>query len=435
MLTFRNQIRPIKLYRIFVHLSTYPVACVGQFECSDWQLNKIWEISKHTTRLCMEDTFVDCPAYEQVFWVGDSRNEALINYYVFGAYEIVRHCLKLAAKSMERSPLPECNVPSGHQAVITAWALFWINACREYYEYTQDKEFLGEMYPFLIKAARGFIQKINNNGLLELQAFNMLDWAPMDTPDKGVVTHQNAELVKALKDIAVVARILGNECDAGEFDDRAQKIKKAINKYLWDEKRHAYIDCIHENGERSKIISMQTNVMVYLCDCSKSDRKEKLEEYLFNAPKDFVQIGSPFMSFFYFEALAKVNAEKEILKHIHKEWGGMIEHGATTCWETFPGYEKGRLTRSHCHAWSAAPGFFLGAYILGVRPLEPGFKKVLIDPKTSDLEWARGSVPIPGGRIDISWHKTEKGIKARISGPANIEYIFGSGVEADMQLR
>jgi hypothetical protein len=43
----------------------------------------------------MEDTFVDCPAYEQVFWVGDSRNEALVNYYVFGALDIVKRCLRL----------------------------------------------------------------------------------------------------------------------------------------------------------------------------------------------------------------------------------------------------------------------------------------------------------------------------------------------------
>jgi alpha-L-rhamnosidase len=429
VVTFRNITEPIKVYNIAAKLSTYPVAKIGSFESPDWELNKIWEISQYTTQLCMEDTYVDCPTYEQTYWVGDSRNEALINYYTFGAYGISRRCFNLVGTSLDRSPLPESQVPSGWQNVLTAWSLFWMSACREYYDYTGDMEFIEEIYPALHKSAEAFIKKVNDLGLLELQAWNMLDWAPMDTPEKGIITHQNAELVKALRDTAYVARLLHKEQEAEEMENWAKAVKEAINVHLWDEERQGYIDCIHDDGKKSKVISMQTNVMVYLCECSEGDRNEKIQKYLLDTPADFVKIGSPFMSFFYFEALTKVKSTEEMLKHIRKEWGGMIKEGASTCWETFPGFEKDRLSRSHCHAWSAAPGYFLGAYVLGVRPLSPGFKRVLIDPDLCDLEWASGSIPVPQGRIDIYCEKVMDKVRVKINGPEDIEYVLAEGIE------
>jgi hypothetical protein len=87
----------------------------------------------------------------------------------------------------------------------------------------------------------------------------------------------------------------------------------------------------------------------------------------------------------------------------------MVEYEASTCWEMYPSYNLYRanpnfLTRSHCHAWSAGPGYFLGADILGVRKAEPGWKRVVVAPQPTGLAWARGSVPLPdAGRIDVAW--------------------------------
>src|SRR5699024_8592074 len=103
--------RPLKIHGIQMIQSNYPVAEIGQFSSSDMMLNEIYEISRHTTRLCMEDTFVDCSAYEQAFWVGDSRNESLVNYYVFGDQEIVKRCLRLVPNSRHQTPLYNNQVP------------------------------------------------------------------------------------------------------------------------------------------------------------------------------------------------------------------------------------------------------------------------------------------------------------------------------------
>jgi hypothetical protein len=248
----------------------------------------------------------------------------------------------------------------------------------------------------------------------------------MDTPDRGVVTHQNALLVKALKDTSYISELFNEEEDKKYLLEFAHSLKEAINKYLWDDERKAYIDSIHSDGTRSNVISLQTNTIVYLCDCAEGERKELIERYLLNPQEGFVKIGSPFMSFFYYEAMVKLGRIDKILEDIKKNWGTMLDYGATTCWETFMGFQKDRPTRSHCHAWSSAPGYFLGAYILGIKPLEPGFKKVLIQPQLCNLRWVKGTVPTPNGKVDVSYREEDTYLDVRVNIPKGVtaEVVF-----------
>src|SRR5699024_8535396 len=65
MMTVRWNKGLVKIYEVKWIQSHYPIAEIGAFQCSDNRLNQIWDICQRTTKLCMEDTFVDCSAYEQ----------------------------------------------------------------------------------------------------------------------------------------------------------------------------------------------------------------------------------------------------------------------------------------------------------------------------------------------------------------------------------
>lgn len=99
-LTLRNFDRPVRIRHIANFVATYPVEAVGYFASSDETLNKIWEVAAYTVQLCMLDTYVDCPTYEQVYWVGDARNRALVNGVAFGAFALTDHCVRLAGQSL-----------------------------------------------------------------------------------------------------------------------------------------------------------------------------------------------------------------------------------------------------------------------------------------------------------------------------------------------
>jgi alpha-L-rhamnosidase len=428
-LNVRNATAPVQIYGVSLSQSNYPVAEVGRFECSDPLLNDIWEISRHTTKLCMEDTFVDCPAYEQAFWVGDSRNEALVSNYIYGVQDILKRCLRLVPGSKHQTPLYADQVPSGWSSVIPNWTFFWAIACYEYYEQTDDKDFAAEMYAHIQFTLEHYLQKIDASGLFNVKGWNLLDWSPIDQPNEGIVTHQNMFLVRTLQVAAQMGRLAGDSAGSSRFALAAEQLSTAINEQLWNEDKQAYIDCIHADGRRSDVLSMQTQVVASLTGVAQGDRSKIINQYLIAPPAHFVQIGSPFMSFFYYETLGKLGEVGLILDDIRTNYGNMIVHGATTCWEQYPNFAENRanpdmLTRSHCHAWSSAPAYFLGKEVLGVKSLAPGWSIVEVAPSLSGLEWARGSVPHPaGGRIDVSWKINEqsKTIKLNVTYPAGVD--------------
>ena len=94
---------------------------------------------------------------------------------------------------------------------------------------------------------------INTDGLFEISAWNMLDWAPMDT-EQAIVTHQNALLVDALRQTAFIASILGEKEDEVAFLIFADQLKQAINLYLWDEEENVFVDSIHVMEHRLKFV-------------------------------------------------------------------------------------------------------------------------------------------------------------------------------------
>ena len=70
--------------------------------------------------------------------------------------------------------------------------------------------------------------------------------------------------------------------------------------------------------------------------------------------------------------------------------------------------------------------YFCGRCILGVTPLEPGFRKFEVKPYSAGLPEASGSVPSPHGFIYVSWTRTESGMKVEIRHPKDLECTTAS---------
>ena len=127
----------------------------GKFRCSDPLLDEIWDISVRTLKLCMEDTYTDCPTYEQTFWVGDSRNEALFGFPVFGATDIARRGITLSAQGMDISPIVACQGPNNWDVHLPAWSFLWGISVWDYYRYSGDGAFVKQVFPDVIKNIKG----------------------------------------------------------------------------------------------------------------------------------------------------------------------------------------------------------------------------------------------------------------------------------------
>jgi hypothetical protein len=123
-------------------------------------------------------------------------------------------------------------------------------------------------------------------------------------------------------------------------------------------------------------------------------------------------------------------------------WGNMISHNAETFWEMVDGRDGSFVTRvrvadtgnpesdtwdSYCHGWSAGVAFMLQGYVLGVIPVEPGFRRLRIAPRLGDLTHARGTVPTPLGDVTVSAEQRDGRMVAELDIPAGAEAVVTLG--------
>ncbi len=419
-LTLHNFARPVRLRRVRLYESTYPQRRAGAFHASDERLNAIWEVSARTLACCSEDTYTDCPTYEQTFWVGDARNEALVDLAVNGDPRLSAHCWNLAARSLERFPLVASQLPSGWSNLIPAWSMLWMRWAEEHWMATGDDGFAAAALPWLERQCLQLEDLRNRDGLLEIRAWNLLDWAPMDTPTAGVITHQNCLAVQGIEQILPLARRFGAAGLAERWSRLAAGLRRAVNRHLWDERRGAYLDSIHADGARSTVFSQQTQTIALIADIPDSAERAARVRALVRAPEPgMVTAASPFFMTFRLEELARAGEIETMLAIIRSYWGRQLDAGATTFWECFQP-ENERLTRSHCHAWSATPGWFLSRYALGLQPLEPGFRRCVWRPHLQ-LDSCSGVVPTPFGLLRAGWRRVAGELKLELDAPPEVE--------------
>ena len=77
--------------------------------------------------------------------------------------------------------------------------------------------------------------------------------------------------------------------------------------------------------------------------------------------------------------------------------------------------------RSECHAWGALALYELPSVILGVRPVEPGYKLVKIAPVPGYMTYAKGCVKTPVGEIRVEWTKKD--------GKIELNYVIPEGTK------
>lgn len=427
-ITIRNQTGPVAVRNLKLIESTYPVEQVGEFECSDPLLNKVWEASERTLRLCMEDVFTDCPLYEQTLWVGDARNEALFAMVAYrDVRDIIQRCIRLAAQSLETYPFIPSHAPtSSREAYLPAWCFLWGISIWDYYFYSGDVEFVKEIWPRVIQNLKGVEGCLDARGLFKGPFWNMFDWTDVDIAHEAV-THNSMLLKGSLDALAKCAKLVGDTESLRWMEKWAASLSKAVND-LWVDDKGSYVDSIHDTGGLSDGVCIHTNFLSVLYDIVPESRRDQAVKNFLTPPEGMVTLGSPFAMLYLYEALDKIGRQDEILQSIYSSYRSMLELGATTVWEQFPSGNafnpEGFPTRSHCHAWSSSPILYLNMLVLGIRPVEPGAAAVVISPRIDQLDFARGTSATIKGPVRVSWEKKGNVVEIQSQAPDDVVTQF-----------
>jgi alpha-L-rhamnosidase len=439
--TLRNQRSPVEIKSLRIIESTAPVRPAASFRCSDPVLEKAWSMSERTLQLCMEDTFTDCPLYEQTLWIGDARNEALYSWTVYGTPEVATRGLELGAQSLARFPLVGCQVPSAWECLLPAWSFLWGLQVWEHYFLGGDKRLLRRLWPAVWRNLEGARRLTDRSGLFSGPFWNLLEWAPIDH-DHETVLHNSMLLAGALRAGENCAAVLGESAAAAELRRRRAKLTRALNR-LWDPLLGSYPDALLDRtGTPSRKTSQHTSMLAVMCGVATPAIARQAVRNLLQPPRGMTRVASPFAMQFFYEALEEAGELDAIVDSIREKFGPMAAAGASTVWEMFPGADfetRGFPTRSHCHAWAANPLYFLHRIVLGIRPTKPGGRVFTISPWVRGLDFAAGATATPRGPVHVAWRRQRAKLSVHITAPDGVRVKFTSNrshpAGVDVQIR
>lgn len=389
---FRRCSKAVALDYVRVNETLYPVRHTGSFECSDSLVNDIWRMGAQTTRLCMEDTYIDSPWRDRAQWWGDARVQSRTAYYAFDDTYLLAQGLRQIASQQADDGSILGMYPGGGDKLVPDYALYWVFSLLDYYAFADDAGLLRDVYPNLERLLVWFGRHVDSDGLLcDVPGWPFIDLAEIDT--RGESTALNSLFYHALRVAAVISAVIGREDRAEEYQQAAARLRLAINKFLYSAKRGLYVDS-RVDGVIGEKFSRQANILAALFDVSDHYRKAGILRVLTGA--SLPEIETPYFASHLIEVLCAGDRHVDALHVIRKRWGDMVKAGATTFWEFFNG------EGSRCHGWSASPVRDLIAEFVGIKPVI-GSHRFSISPHVADLKWAKATINTKVGLLTVDW--------------------------------
>lgn len=410
--------QPLIINSFQSRFGAYPYREEAVFESDDPSLKKIWDTAWRTVRLCSGETFFDCPYYEQLQYAEDSRVQALITLYVSGDDRLMRKAIKQFDDSRIPEGLVSSRYPSHVPLMIPTASLFWVAMLHDYWMHRGDEQFVRSFLPGVRSVIGWYERHLTDRGLLgNMPWWNFVDWVEeydYGVPpgaEEGETAVITLEFLYALRYAEQLARVLGKPGDAQEYRRLIDRVSNAVKTHCWSDSRHMFA----ETPEK-KIFSQHSNIMAILTDLIPAEEQPELFDKIVSVP-DLLQC-TYYYRFYLTRALKKSGNGERFLEML-EPWYDMLEQGLTTFAETPVS------PRSDCHAWSASPIYDLLATVCGVEPIEPGFRRVRIEPHLGRLQWIKASMPHPAGKIHCHLKRLgEVGIIGEIELPAAITGVF-----------
>ncbi|MHC4248420.1 MAG: alpha-L-rhamnosidase-related protein, partial [Planctomycetota bacterium] len=100
-----------------------------------------------------------------------------------------------------------------------------------------------------------------------------------------------------------------------------------------------------------------------------------------------------------------------------RSWFNMIRDGSTVSMEAWD--DRFKPNQDWNHAWGAAPANAIPRRLMGVRPLEAGFARMIVEPRTGSLKFARLKTPTIRGAVEVEVKRDAARYELRLTVPAN----------------
>lgn len=394
----------------------------ASFKSSDPMLDRIWELCRYS---------IKATTFAGVYVDGDRERipyeaDAYLNQ--LGQYATDRD-VQMARDTFDRL--------MKHPTWPTEWAAHMIFMAHEDWMRTGDTGWLAARYEAL--KPKLLLERAREDGLLvsnaaQVKRDDIVDW-PVAERDgfvfKPVNTVVNAFHIRALTLMAGMASALGKESDAADYRSREARARKAFLEILFDEAAGKFRD-----GEGTDHASLHASLFPLAFGLVPESRRARVAAWVGERGMACSVYAAQYLLEALFENEAGARALGLITADGDRSWKHMVESGTTITWEAWD--QKYKPNQDWNHAWGAAPANLLPRYVLGVKTIEPGWKRALIRPVTGNLTAAEGRIPTPRGPLLVKWRNEEsfrisvklpEGVMAKVELPASVSShgVFSGG--------
>lgn len=415
-----TQDAPLTINQFLLRETRYPLEMQSTFDASDTSLSKLIPLMLRTLQMCSHETYMDCPYFEQLMYIGDTRLQALITYAITADDRLPRKAVELLGASRMLNGLTQSRYPGRVRQIIPPFSLWWIGMVYDYALWRGDRTFIRELMPTVRGVLDHFTRLRNADGLIEApKGWNVQDWVPSwkdgVPPDgydgvNGLINWQYAYTL----DLAAKLETWLDEPEQAARNRRLiRETLPQIESTFWNAERGLYAE-----DKAQQFFSEHTQCIALLSGLLDTAKSEPLFATLLSAP-DLART-TIYFSHYLFDTLYQFGRTDIFLERL-SYWHNLNANGLKTT------IEMPEPTRSDCHAWGAHPLYHFLASILGVRPGEIGFASVRIAPQLGTLVAASGRVVHPNGFIEVAVDKSEGGLTAQITLPEGVSGVFVYG--------
>ncbi|MFD0674688.1 hypothetical protein [Cohnella sp. GCM10027633] len=392
---------PLCLKELRLLETRYPLAMEGWITTSDERLNDVFAASFRTLQMCAHETYMDCPYWEQLMYVGDTRIQSLITYISTVDDRLPRKALDMfRASRSNHLGLVNCAYPEHGGKHISSFSLWWVAMVYDFALWRGDREWIRVMMSSVRDELERLLCNRSANGAVKLPvSWNFMDWqtAPSEGWSDGEPPHGpdrlnaafNLLIVHVLELTAKIEAYLGETELAARATRLAEELGAVVERLFWNEERELFAD---DTGHR--YYSEHAQVLAILCESVSPRLISRIVPEVWGAPAPDLMRTSIYFDHYTFEALAASGRIDTLMARL-EPWFGMEERGLKTTPEIFLDD-----TRSDCHAWGAHPIYHAYTNLLGIRPASMGFASVVIRPQPGTLTYVHGKLPHANGFIE-----------------------------------
>jgi len=417
---------PVTIDRLAWRETRYPLENQAQFNSSDPRLAAAVPMMFRTLQMCAHETYMDCPFYEQLMYVGDGRLEVLVTYLTNAECRLPAKSVQLFDWSRAADGLTKSRYPSQIPQVIPGFSMWWVAMVHDLLMWRGEQETVRKMLPGVDAVLSGLELYLAYSGLLSApRGWNFCDWVPTwqaGIPPEGVEGFSallNLQYLYALQRGVWLHQAFNDQHLAAHWQQLADTLKQAIVSTFWDDTRGLLAD-----DPAHSLYSEHVQALAILTGTLDSARQAVMVRNLLSADMARCTV---YFSHYLLEALAQVGEMPAFFERL-AFWFDLSAQGFKTV------LESPEPSRSDCHAWGAHPIYHYFTSIFGAKPAAPAAAKLRICPQPGPLTQLQGTFPhANGGEVGFDLQVTDARLSGSIALPDGVSAVLvWQGIEREL---